>query len=861
MVNSQLFLIDAHALCYRSFYALPELTNRHGQTTQAVYGFLKTLQKILRDFQPSHMAVCFDKEGKTRRQQKFAEYKIQRPAMPDGLISQMAYIQRLVKAYQLPLFECAGYEADDLIATIVKGVKKKNIETIIVSDDKDMYQLVNHQVKVFSARKNEFFDSEAVKKHLGVEPGQVVDFIGLAGDSTDNIPGVRGIGKVSAQKLLMEFGSLQNVFSDLEKVSSPSLRMKLKEQQDLALVSRDLALLEDAAPIDFDLPMMAVKEPDYAKLLELFTELEFHRDAKGIAGRGSPAQTVEFIEHKLEKEADFKKFVQMLQKQKVLFFLADLPDEESEQHLLVEGQIYVTTDGKDIYSFPKEKLSSLNDVWADQEIVKITFDYKKHLRIFPSEKCVAGTVFDVLIAADLLLASRTNEGLPSIAWQYLKRSIKEQEKPAELASLLVQLYAVLSRELKEKDLEKLFVEIEMPLVSVLYRMEREGVCLDTQLLQELSRECEKKIAVLLKNIFEIAGEEFNLNSPKQLSRVLFEKLGLPVIKKIKTGFSTNEEVLQQLAEQHAIPSHILEYRQLAKLKSTYIDALPKLLDSRTGRIHASFNQTGAETGRLSSNHPNLQNIPIRTELGKQIRKAFVPSKADRVLIAVDYSQVELRILAHLSSDVNLKKAFQEDQDIHQYTASLIFNVDLADVTDEMRDSAKRVNFGIIYGMSAFGLAKDLRISQGEAQTFIDTYFARYAQVKKFMDQTIQDCEKNGYVTTLFHRRRYLPEINNSNLSVRQFAQRQAINTPVQGSAADLMKLAMFKIQEDIDGRKLKSTMIITVHDELVFDALATEEKDLIDLVKQRMENSLILSVPIKVAVKRGKNWLQMEKVR
>ena len=503
-------------------------------------------------------------------------------------------------------------------------------------------------------------------------------------------------------------------------------------------------------------------------------------------------------------------------------------------------------------------LKQLAGLLQDSAVVKIVFDFKKQLRDAHSPLWRAQNVFDVMLAGYVIDPVRSMSGLGSLTWNYCKRMLSEEASQDDQLKATFDLYAPLENELRKLGLEKLFFDLEMPLCIVLARMEQEGVRLDVDFLNGLSDECRKKIESLETELYTLAGGQFNLNSPKQLGHVLFEVLKLPVVKKTKTGYSTDEEVLTRLASRHPLPDKILEYRQLAKLKSTYIDALPQLVDGRTGRLHAWFNQTGTETGRLSSSSPNLQNIPVRTELGRQIRKAFVPLHKGHLILSADYSQIELRILAHLSEDGNLRQAFMDDEDVHAYTAGLMFDVDAGDVSKEMRTAAKRVNFGIIYGISAFGLAKDLGVSQAQAQDFIDRYFLRYPKVKTFMDHAIESCEKSGYAETLLKRRRMIPEIHNHNIAVRQFAQRQAINTPVQGSAADLMKIAMIRIDEGLRLREFSSKMLITVHDELVFDMVPEEEKDLVGLVRNEMEKALELSVPIKVSVRKGNNWLDLE---
>ncbi|MCK5581022.1 MAG: DNA polymerase I [Candidatus Omnitrophica bacterium] len=856
MSSSRLFLIDAHALCYRSYFAIKGLATSKGQATNAVYGFISTLKKILRDYEPTHMAVCFDVKARTHRQEKFEEYKIHRPKMPDDLITQLPLIKEVVEAYNLPIFELGGFEADDIIATIVENIKKDNLEVVIVSDDKDMFQLVGDKVKVFSARKDKIFDAQEIEEMLGFKPTTIPDYIGLAGDKSDNIPGVNGIGQVSARKLINQFGSLERIFDNIDEVTPARVSEKLRDQKEAAFFSKELALLETGAPIHIAVEDMQVTQPDGERLLKIFNDLEFRKFVSELAGQQS-VQAQEWTVVNVSSKKEAEKLVGAVVAAGRFAFAIETVDQDD----MNAARMAISLGGEEVFCVAKDCWAFLKEIFEGEEILKIAYDIKMLRKILCRNGCdVKGKVFDCLLAGYLLMPSKAVNDPGALAWEYLKISLSETNRLFQEVNAFFQLHAPMVAALKAKDLLSLFDDIEMPLAHVLFCMEEEGVKVDRKLLGQLSSSCDEKIAQLTQELFSLAGEEFNLNSPKQLSHILFEKLGLPVIKKTKTGYSTNEEVLNRLAPKHPLPSLVLEYRQLAKLKSTYIDALPKMISDATGRIHALFNQTGTDTGRLSSSNPNLQNIPIRTELGRQIRKAFISSGKDREIISADYSQIELRVLAHLSGDENLVRAFQEDQDIHDFTAALIFNVDEKDVTPQMRTSAKRVNFGITYGMSAFGLAKDLGVPQPQAQDFIDRYFLRYPGVKAFMDQEIAKCEEKGYVVTLLNRRRYIPEINNSNMSIRQFAQRQAINTPVQGSAADLIKLAMIRVYNEIEKQGLDARMIISVHDEIVFDVPRAEERAVVAIVREHMENAIELSVPIKATIKKGPNWLEMERV-
>jgi len=848
----RLFLLDANALCYRSFYAIRGLMTSTGQPTNAVYGFTNTLRKIIKDFSPDYMGVCFDVGKKTHRTEKYAQYKVQRPPMPEDLVGQIRSIKDVVEAYNLPILEREGYEADDLIATAVDEFKDQGVEIIIVSDDKDMYQLLGKNVKVYSVRKDALMDEKDVEEKLGFAPRLIPDFIALAGDKSDNIPGVRGVGEVSAKKMLAQYGDLDSILA-ADDIQPEKLRDKLVEQKDMAVLSKELALLSHRVDLKVGLDDLKVGAPNYAALQDLYHSFEFRRLADECAKGLSAQKTVSSTPVQSAKEGQ-DLVARIFGIDRMAFLLLS-----DGQESLYGDEVMVGLGSEDIFRVSQDVFAQAVAACQEQGKALVTFDFKQQL------KCLGDVlqdqlIFDIKLAGYLISPNRAGFELASLAWEYLQMTVPEKDGGAAVVAAIHGLAPRLLKELEKRDLKNLYEEIEVPLAYVIHRMETEGVKLDLKVLNEMSKECEKKLNTLMKEIYHLAGEEFNINSPKQLSVILFEKLELPALKRTKTGFSTNEEVLTRLADEHALPAKILEYRQLNKLVSTYIDALPKLVDPRTHKLHASFHQTGTETGRLSSSHPNLQNIPIRTELGRQIRKAFVPSKKNHVIVSADYSQIELRVLAHLSEDPGLIQAFEKEEDIHQITAARIFDVDEQDVTREMRYSAKRVNFGIIYGMSAFGLAKDLGVSQPEAQAFIDRYFLRYPNVRHFMDEQIAFCERNSYVLTLLNRRRYIPEILSKNVNLRQFAQRQAINTPVQGSAADLIKLAMIQIQDAMDELKLLSRMIITVHDELVFEVPLKERGELIKLVRDKMEAAFQLRVPVKVAVKLGENWLETKEI-
>ena len=850
MTEKNLFLIDATAFCYRAFYALSTLSTASGQQTNAVYGFLNILNKILKEQKPDYLICCFDVSRETFRSVKFAEYKMQREAMPDGLINQIPIIKEVVMAYGIPIFEKKGFEADDIIAQLARQAAAKKIAVTIVSSDKDILQLVDKRIHVFSPYKDSgvLYDIDKVKERFGVHPDKVSDIIALMGDDSDNIPGVPGIGDVTAKKLILEFGSLEKLLKNISKIESEKIRISITAHIDRIKLNKELINLNQEVGMELDLEKARIGQPNYPELSRLFKKLEFKKML---------AQLPQTQENKVETN------LYVCKKNE----LKDLLKQTKEISLFgsCANDLFFAV-GDKLFEAKSDK-DDLFKVMTDGQVKKIGFDLKKlKVDLFKENLALDGLSFDVMIAAYLLNPSRASYALIDLALENLGEFIRQGElESKEALALIVKLKPVLTQALKDKDLFDLFCDLEMPLVSILAQMEIDGIKLDLDLLKNLSHDLEHRLIKLIADIYEASGTAFNINSPKQLGQVLFEKLGLPIIKKTKTGPSTDEEVLRRLAQKHALPALLLEYRQLTKLKNTYVDALPKLVDPVTGRVHTSFNQTGTETGRLSSSNPNLQNIPIKTDIGAKIRQAIIATGKDNCLLSCDYSQIELRVLAHLSGDDTLIKAFNADQDVHRLTASLINDISEPEVKDEMREIAKRVNFGIIYGQSAYGLSKDLDIFVNQAQNFIDAYFLRYPKVKKYIDTQIKIAESKGYVTTLLGRRRNIAEINNKNLNIRQFAQRQAVNTPIQGTASDLIKLAMIKISKQIKTKGLKAKMILQIHDELVFDLPVEELEELSNLVKHEMERVVKLDVPIKIDMKTGKNWLKMsaypEKVR
>jgi DNA polymerase-1 len=881
----RLFLVDGSNYIYRAFYAIRELSNSKGFPTNAIYGFTTMLMKLCRDYDPDYIAVVFDSKGPTFRHEVYEEYKATRKAMPDNLIPQIPYIKDVVRGFSIPVIEEEGMEADDIIGTLVKTYSPEGIDTIIITGDKDLMQLVSDDVILVDTMKDVTYNAEGVKERFGVGPEKVVEILGLAGDTSDNIPGVPGVGEKTALKLIQEFGTIENVIQNVDRVKNARIRNNLKEYANQARLSRELATIKTDIELDFDMEQLRREEPDAEALKELFKEFEFSSLLQSLK---IEEEREEGEYHLLISESELDELTGILKDSKA--FALDLMLSSAEPMRADIIGISICTNAQKAYYIPLAHdydgvpeqlqadavLKKLSPYLVDQKIKKYGHDLKNAVIVFSRNGIeLQGLFCDVMVAAYVLNPSKRGFGLDDLAREHLDRelvSIKEltgtgskaiplsavpldraMNYACTRADFAFRLTEVLIDEIVTDGFNDLLCNVEMPLVYVLASMEKKGVLLNTKLLEELSEQLAGLLGMSEEKIYRLAGETFNINSPKQLQVILFEKLGLPKGKRTKEGYSTDVEVLTNLAKSYELPAEILGYRSLAKLKSTYVDALPALVNPETGRIHTSYNQTVAATGRLSSSNPNLQNIPIRTTEGKRIRQAFVVPDG-HVVVSADYSQIELRILAHLSEDETLIRAFKTDEDIHTRTASDIFGVFPEMVNADMRRQAKVINFGILYGMSPFGLAKELEVNQKLAKAYIDEYFRKFRGVRKFLDHILESARKNGYVTTLLHRRRYLPEINSRNVTVRQFAERMAVNTPIQGTAADLIKVAMLNIWKRLDDENLASRMILQVHDELVFEAPVGEKDTIIDLVKQEMEGVISLCVPLKVEISSGNNW-------
>jgi len=879
-------LVDGQGLLYRAFYALPQLTTTYGQVINAVYGFTMILIRLLEEEKPEYMTITFDTPVPTFRHKEFKEYKAHRKKMPDELISQIPLIKEIINNYNIAICSKEGYEADDVIGTLAKEAEKRNCNTIIVTGDKDAFQLISPHTKIMTTIKGvtevKIYDEEGIKKKFGVGSEKIVDILALKGDASDNIPGVPGIGEKTALALIKEFGSLENILNNPDKISKKSLREQIKKYEDQINMSKKLATIVREVPIDYDFDSFKVKLPNYEELWKTFNKLEFKNLLKKIASKINHEKTkLKF--NLIDTEKKLEGLINRIVERKYFsFYLVTSSDnaissnilgialsfEDNENHYIPLFALNLIENSKCLSL--ELVLSKLRPCFENQGIIKISHNLKFNFIVLHKYKVeIEGNNFDTMIAAYLLNPSRESYGLWDLFWEYLKHfksEDKEIEKKiitsisivdaCENAQNILKLKDVLEEKMEEKNLISLFRKIEMPLVKILGEMEINGIKVNIDFLKKMSQQVDTRLGELKKTIYNLSGTEFNINSPKQLSVMLFERLKLPVIKKTKTGYSTNADVLNTLAPQHKVVSFILEYRELGKLKNTYIDKLPFLVNSKTRRIHTSFHQTVTSTGRLSSSEPNLQNIPIRTKVGREIRKAFIAEEG-LVLLSADYSQIELRILAHLSRDESLLNAFKNDEDIHAHTASEIFSIDQNIISKQMRRMAKVINFGIIYGMSSYGLARNLGIGREEAEKYINNYFYRYQGVKKYIEKEKEGARKKGYVITLLNRRRYLEGINSKDKNIREFNERIAINAPIQGSAADLIKLAMIKIDESFKKERFKSRLLLQIHDELIFEIYQPELKKAKSIIKEIMEHSLKLSVPIKVNLKTGSNWAEV----
>ena len=882
------YLVDGSSYIFRAFFGVRQLSTSKGFPTNALYGFINMLQKVIREEKPDYLVVAFDSPDKTFRHKIYPDYKANREAPPEELAKQFPYFEPLVQAYGLSSVRRPGFEADDIIGTLAKKGMQEGLEVVIVSGDKDMMQLISPNVYMLDTMKNKkFMDKEVVEK-FGVQADKVVEVMGLMGDSSDHIPGVAGIGPKIAAELIQKFGSIESLYKQINEVEKKKVKEKLEHDKENAFMSRELVSIDTEMDLEFNSDLMKPGKIDSAKLKKMFEEFEFVSFLEGMQGEVTNSLKIDRSGYKtILTEKSFNDLIKSLVKKKSFVFDVETTNKRPVWARMV-GISFSFEEGNACYlplvhrylGSPdqlelKTVCEKLKPIFEDKRIKKCGHNIKYDLIVMANEGiALDGVGFDTMIASYLLNPSSRGHGLDALTMEYFghknltykemvgagNREIgfdevevnRATEYAAEDSDMTWRLKGKLQPQLKDSTL-KLYKEIELPLLEVLAEIELNGVYVDRKHLTELSSKIDKQLLRLEKDIYVLADEEFNINSPKQLSVILFEKLKLPVVKKTKTGYSTDVSVLELLAAEHKLPKQILSYRQLAKLKSTYVDALPREIFKNTGRVHTSFNQTVAATGRLSSSNPNLQNIPIRSDMGKEIRKAFT-AEGDNMLLSADYSQIELRLLAHLSKDRALKDAFDKGEDIHARTAADIFGSSLDKVDENSRRMAKAVNFGIIYGLSAFGLSRQLNISRKDAKDFIDQYFLLYSKVRDFMDNTIAEARECGYTLTMFNRRRYLPDLKSDNRQIRESAERVAINSPIQGSAADLIKVAMIRLSRNLKKMKLNSKMILQVHDELVFECPVREKKEIESLVRKEMEEACTLSVPLVVDIGWGKNW-------
>lgn len=871
---NKLVLIDGNSLSFRAFYALPLLSNHAGIHTNAVYGFAMLLEKIIKEEKPNHFLVAFDAGKTTFRHSKYSEYKGGRQKTPPELSEQFPYIRQLLDAYHIKRYELDNYEADDIIGTLSRQADEADFETIIITGDRDLTQLATDNVTIYYTKKGvtdvDHYTPEFIaEKYQGLVPKQIIDMKGLMGDTSDNIPGVAGVGEKTAIKLLNQFESVEGVYEHIEEVTAKKLKEKLINSKDDALMSKDLATINVHSPIEVSLEDTKLTlQDDTAEKIELFEKLEFKQL---LADIDTSSNNEEVIDKTFEIEQDFQNVDFNDLNEAVIHF--ELDGTNYLKDAILKFGFYTNHQHVVINADDVKNYKNLVRWLEDKNTTKIVYDAKKtYVSAHRLGINIENIEFDVMLASYIIDPSRSIDDVKSVVSLYGQNYVKDNitvfgkgkkhhipeesilnEHIASVTEAISAVTPIMKSQLEDYNQIELLKDLELPLARILSEMEEIGIYTDINDLKEMEFEIQKKLDVLISNIHESAGEAFNINSPKQLGVVLFETLQLPVIKKTKTGYSTAVDVLEKLQGEHPIIDDILEYRQLSKLQSTYVEGLQKVI-SKDHRIHTRFNQTLAQTGRLSSVDPNLQNIPIRLEEGRKIRKAFKPTSKDSVILSADYSQIELRVLAHITQDESLKHAFINGHDIHTATAMKVFNVESDQVDSLMRRQAKAVNFGIVYGISDYGLSQSLGITRKKAKAFIDDYLASFPGVKQYMSDIVKDAKAQGYVETLLHRRRYIPDITSRNFNLRSFAERTAMNTPIQGSAADIIKLAMVKFSEKIKETKYHANLLLQVHDELIFEIPKSEVEDFSKFVEEIMEQALVLDVPLKVDSNYGATW-------
>ena len=866
----KLLILDSNSLMNRAFYALPPLTNSEGINTNAIYGFINMLIKMKEDIKPDYIVATFDRKAPTFRHVEYTEYKAGRKKMPPELFEQFPIIKEILEFLGISIYEIDGFEADDIIGTTAKIAEKAGLEVFIVTGDKDALQLATDKTKIVITKKGvsetAIYDKKTFIDEFEVTPTQFIDVKGLMGDKSDNIPGVPGVGEKTAFKLIKAYGSIEEVLQNIEEISGKKLKENLESNREQAIFSKKLATIMTEVPIDINLEdIKSDKNIDNFKLKKLLLKLEMKSIIPRIINE----------ENNIEEHEDINNIeINTLEEIKELFnnikdkvFISYSTNNESLYSKIELEKIFISfNDSITVINF-KEVLSkdkvdaynSLKVIFEDENIKKIIHSSKNLITILSKNNIqLKGLEFDTEIAAYIIDSSKGAYKLKNLIEKYLLITLKEDEDLLIKESFyLIKIYNILKEKIEKENMKELFYNIEMPLIFVLSSMEKEGFNIDRDILDSLKAKFKIEIKETQKEIFELSEEEFNINSPKQLGKILFEKLDLPVIKKTKTGYSTNIDVLQKLEDKHPIISKIIYYRQITKLNSTYVEGLTNVIDE-DGFIHSSFNQTVTTTGRLSSTEPNLQNIPIKQEMGREIRKVFIPKEKGDLLLSCDYSQIELRVLAHMSDDENMINAFNNHSDIHRKTAAEVFNVEIEDVTPIMRSRAKAVNFGIVYGIGAFSLSQDLKITKKEAEEYMSVYLDRYPKVKEFLDNVRTEAKDNGYVLTMLNRRRFIPEIKSSNKMVKALGERLAMNAPIQGTAADIIKIAMVNVYNRIKKENLKSTLILQVHDELILNVKEEENAIISKLVREEMEKALTLKVKTEVDLSEGTNWYEVK---
>lgn len=882
-MDKRLIIIDGNSIINRAFYALPDMSNSDGLKTNAIYGFTRMLFKIIDDYKPTHISVAFDMKAPTFRHKEFTEYKAGRKKMPDELGQQLEPLKELLDTFNIHRMEMAGYEADDLIGTVSKMGEDNDFKVYIVTGDKDAIQLASNKTTTLITKKGvgevEEYNYDSVIERYEMTPTQFIDLKGLMGDKSDNIPGVPGIGEKTGIKLIKEFSSVENLIENTEQLKG-SVKKKIEENKEQAVFSKKLATIIRDVPIEVTLDELSFGDYDKNAVIEEFKKFGFNTLIKQVLSMdsGSEESAVEEKIHlninHLDNVEEFKKELEKTNKLfiKTVKKVGNILDKNIQY-------VFVSSNGTDIYYLSGEELELIKEIISNEEIKKIGYNLKDDYLAFKSYNMEMNNIFFDIAIGEYLIDSKssTSYECSDIAMKYLTKKVKSQEEIlgkgakakkfqdldmeelseyfGEMINVVYNVYPIMEKAFKDMDMEYLFYDVEMSLVEVLGSMEYYGIAVDKNQLKDLGDKFKNIIANLEEEIFSLAGEKFNINSPKQLGVILFEKLELPVIKKTKTGYSTNADVLEKLRDKHEIIDKITEYRQIVKLNSTYVEGLSNIINPISGRIHSSFNQTITTTGRISSTEPNLQNIPVKTEMGREIRKVFIADENSK-LVDADYSQVELRVLAHMSGDEHMIEAFQNHVDIHSKTASQIFGIDVNEVNSTQRSEAKAINFGIVYGKTDFGLSQDLNIPVAKAKAYIESYFANYSSIKDFMDKVIEQAKEKGYVLTEFNRRRYIPEINSSNFMVRKQGERFAMNAPIQGSAADIIKIAMVNVYNRLKDEQLKSKLILQVHDELIVEAVEEEIDKVSKIVKEEMESAVNLQVHLDVDLNVGDSWYE-----